>query len=268
MCTAVRVDVWLLPLQPSQCAAEGVAEGAADAAADGDTAGLDALEQSRARRLRSAVHRQQFVAAHALQRVVLARCAGMAPHQLPLVAGPSGKPLPIRLPDGGWLHHNLSHSGGWMLLAASRGGPVGVDIEQVQPRGPLDDLVRLVFSARELQCWRTVPAAQHALAFHAGWTQKEAWLKAHGLGLGHQADGGEVSFRLGAHPVPGASAGGRAHGLVSGLTWCVPAAGPRVPLVATVVAPGRGSSIRVWHAVDAAAPAPAPMPCRMPPSTV
>lgn len=220
------LDVWLLPLPP--------------VAGDGAVQGLDALECARARRLHSSLHRQRFVAAHALQRALLARCTGLQPQQVPLVPGPTGKPLPIRLADGRLLHHNLSHSGDWLLLATSHEGPVGVDIEQVQPRGPLDDLARVAFSALELQRWRAVPAPQQALAFHIGWTQKEAWLKASGLGLGHEADGSAVSFRLGADPVRAPDAG-----VASGLSWCVPSGLARAPLVASVVAPGRRCAVRL-----------------------
>lgn len=225
-CGRNGVDVWLLPLPP--------------ATGDGSAQGLDAQECARARRLHSELHRRRFVAAHALQRALLARCSGLLPQQVPLAAGPTGKPLPIQLADGTLLHHSLSHTGDWLLLAVSRDGPVGADIEQVQPRGPLDDLARMVFSPQELQHWRAVPAQRRALAFHAGWTQKEAWLKANGLGLGLAADGSAVSFRLGADPVR-APAGG----VVSGLTWCAPPASAQAPLVASVVVPGRRSRIRL-----------------------
>lgn len=225
-CADVGVAVWLLPLP----ALPG----------DGAAQGLDALECARARRLHSDLHRSRFVAAHVLQRVLLARCTGLLPHQVPLAPGPTGKPAPLPLADGGLLHHNLSHTDDWLLLAVSRAGPVGVDVEQVRPRRPLDDLARLVFSPCELQRWRAVPASRQALAFHAGWTQKEAWLKANGLGLGLAADGSAVSFRLGADPVrPPAG------GVVSGLTWCVPSASAQAPLVASVVVPGRRSRIRL-----------------------
>lgn len=223
------VDVWLLPLPP--------------VAGDGAAQGLDALECARARRLHSDLLRQRFVAAHALQRALLARCTGLQPHQVPLAASSNGKPLPIRLADGRLLHHNLSHSGDWLLLAVSHDGPVGADIEQVLPRGPLDDLARVAFSPLELQRWQTLPADRQALALHIGWTQKEAWLKAQGLGLGLDGDGSEVSFRLGADPMRPPAAG-----LLSGLSWCVPSGVAGAPLVATVLAPGRRGSIRLQPA--------------------
>ncbi len=232
-CSGSGVDAWLLPL-PHLPAGQPVG-------ADGAAHGLDAQERARARRLHSGLLRQRFVAAHALQRALLARCTGLLPHQVPLAAGPTGKPLPLPLADGGLLHHNLSHTGDWLLLAVSREGPVGVDIEQLGERGPLDDLARVVFSPPELQRWRALPAHRQALAFHAGWTQKEAWLKAQGLGLGLAADGSEVSFRLGADPVrlPGG-------GVAGGRTWCLPVGAARAPLLACVVAPGRQPRIRLW----------------------
>lgn len=237
----VGVDVWLLPLPPLLQPGDDSDGGAA-------AHGLDAHECARARRLRSAVLRRQFVAAHVLQRQLLARCTGLLPHQVPLAVGPSGKPLPIRQADGRLLHHNLSHSGDWLLLAVSLDGPVGVDIEQVQPRGllvDLADLARLVFSAPELQHWQALPTEHRELAFHVGWTQKEAWLKAQGLGLGQAADGSVVSFRLGDAPVRTPVGRRGAEAVVSGRSWCVPGGAGRRALVATVVLPGRSGPIRV-----------------------
>jgi 4'-phosphopantetheinyl transferase len=233
-CADTGVAVWLLPLLPLP-----------PVPGDGAAQGLDAQERARARRLRSDQLRQRFVAAHALQRALLAHCTGLLPHQVPLAVGPTGKPLPIPLADGRQLHHNLSHTGDWLLLAVSHEGPVGADIEQVQPRRPLDDLARMVFSPRELRRWRALSAGQQALAFHAGWTQKEAWLKANGLGLGLglDADGSDVSFRLGADPVQAPDTG-----VVGGLSWCVPSGVAGAPLVASVVAPGRRSSITLQPA--------------------
>ncbi|MDH4392692.1 MAG: 4'-phosphopantetheinyl transferase superfamily protein [Aquabacterium sp.] len=239
------MDVWVCRLQPTD--AEG-AEGAD--IADGSALGLDARECARARRLRSPAHRSLFVAAHAMQRMLLARHTGTLPRQLQLTADAGGKPLPLRLADGRLLHHNLAHADDWMLLAVSHDGPVGVDIEPQQSRGPLDGLARVAFSPAEHLAWSALPAAARPLAFHVGWTQKEAWLKARGLGLAAAAadDGGRVSFRLGDRPwQPPAHATHGAGDEPAGQSRLVqrhPSDG--LPLVATVVVLVPRAAFR-WH---------------------
>lgn len=227
-----RVDVWLACLT-----AEGDLTPAAEAS-------LDDAERARAGRLRQASHRRLFVAAHAAQRAILARYAGIRPDRLQLTAGASGKPAPIVLADGRPLHFNMSHAADWMALAVSPGGPVGVDIEQVQAREPLDELARVAFSSSEYQAWSRLRADERLLGFHVGWTRKEAWLKSQGQGLGAPLDGTEVSFKLDAQRIlrKPTCAGSRRCG-ITGASRVIDA---DPPLVAAVVALGPPATIR-WR---------------------
>lgn len=232
-----RVDVWLACLP-----AEGDLAPAA-------AASLDDAERARAGRLRQASHRRLFVAAHAAQRAILARYAGIRPDRLQLTAGASGKPAPIALADGTPLHFNLSHAADWMALAVSPGGPVGMDIEQVLAREPLDELARVAFSAGEYRAWSRLRADQRLLGFHVGWTRKEAWLKSQGQGLGAALDGTEVSFRLDAQKViQMPTCAGSRRCAITGASRLIDA---DPPLVATVVALGPAASIR-WRLANPA----------------
>ena len=78
------------------------------------------------------------------------------------------------------MHFNLSHSDQWALVAVSRGGAVGVDIEKRRPLADVLRLARTAFSPNELRALRAVAPAEQEEAFFAGWTRKEAYIKARG----------------------------------------------------------------------------------------
>ena len=96
--------------------------------------------------------------------------------QLPSIArGKRGKPL---FPDFPQLRFNLSHSGRLTLCALSH-LPVGVDIEQLRPRGA--SLPRYALTAAEYAAWEAAGGGWPA--FYALWTRREAWCKYTGQGL-------------------------------------------------------------------------------------
>jgi len=81
----------------------------------------------------------------------------------------------------GHLEFNLAHCGGDAVIALTECAAVGVDIELLRPVPDVESLARLVFSdaeRRELEL-----ARDPVSAFLNGWTRKEAYVKALGLGL-------------------------------------------------------------------------------------
>jgi len=81
----------------------------------------------------------------------------------------------------GHLEFNLAHCGGDAVIALTDCAAIGVDIELLQPVPDVESLARLVFSdveRRELEL-----APDPVSAFLNGWTRKEAYVKALGLGL-------------------------------------------------------------------------------------
>jgi len=94
------------------------------------------------------------------------------------VAGPAVSPIQF----------NLAHSDELALVAVSR-EPVGVDLERIDPGRCKDDrIVEQFFSPKEQREFREIPADRRSEAFFAGWTRKEAYLKATGCGLGTPLD--------------------------------------------------------------------------------
>ena len=155
---------------------------------------LSREEQGRAARFRFETHRDRFIAARGVLRSLLAKYLERAPHELQFEYGPKGKPtLAIRFAESG-LFFNLTHSENLALVAVTRLGPIGVDVEQIRSVPDTEELVARFFSARENALFQTLPANQKNIAFFNLWTRKEAWLKATGEGIGHLLNRVEVTF--------------------------------------------------------------------------
>jgi 4'-phosphopantetheinyl transferase len=103
----------------------------------------------------------------------------------------SGRPDPYQI------NFNLSHSCDMALLAVARGRNVGIDIEFCQEIGLDEVLAPEVFSQREVQAFNQLPANKRVETFYAHWTQKEAWVKAIGYGLGYPFQIPEFAFSPG-----------------------------------------------------------------------
>jgi 4'-phosphopantetheinyl transferase len=151
---------------------------------------LSNQERERAARFRFETHRGRFIAARAVLRSILSTHLDCAPEDLQFEYGPNGKPT---LTESG-LFFNLAHSEDLALIAVTRLGPIGVDVEKIRPMADADALVARFFSPRETALFQTLPAAQKNGAFFNLWTRKEAWLKATGEGIAHSLNRVEVTF--------------------------------------------------------------------------
>lgn len=95
------------------------------------------------------------------------------------------------------MQFNLSHSGEMALVAVTRLGAVGVDVEQVRP---LDDMMGIAgqfFAPGERARLAEMPSPHRQRAFFDCWTRKEAYIKGIGLGLSRPLDQFEVAFAPG-----------------------------------------------------------------------
>ena len=155
-----------------------------DAADAGDRAlaVLSVDEHERAGRFVFDTHRRRFIACRAWLRHQLSERLTRAPQHLRFEYGPMGKPSLA----GSALRFNVSHSDRYALLAVA-GVEIGVDIERERPLSDMDALAERVFSAGERHALAQVPADRRGEAFFAGWTRKEAYIKARGEGIGRLA---------------------------------------------------------------------------------
>ena len=138
---------------------------------------LTADELLRAGRIKAEHGRNRAIVARATLRHLLARELGCEPEEVAFSVGPHGKP---RLDDRtAAVRFNLSHSGDHALIAIARDGEVGVDLEEVKPRGDMKGVARRVFTEAE----REAIDAGGATAFYRHWVAKEAFVKATGRGI-------------------------------------------------------------------------------------
>ncbi|HWQ90508.1 MAG TPA: 4'-phosphopantetheinyl transferase superfamily protein, partial [Clostridia bacterium] len=166
-----------------------------------------------------------------------------APGSIRFTYGMHGKPrLDGRQAKSG-LHFNLAHSHDLALVAVTRLGPVGVDIELIRYLEELDELVSRFFSPREAVAFYRLPADDKPVAFFKLWTRKEAWLKATGEGIAHSLSQVEVSF------LPGEPAQllrvPHSHAPVQG--WSLDNLAPAAGYAGAVAVLAPKSWVRCWH---------------------
>ena len=92
------------------------------------------------------------------------------------------------------LSFNVSHSENHLLLAVSKGREVGIDIERVKCEFDCVEIAKGFFSTYELAQLRALPPSERELGFITCWTQKEAYIKAQGMGLSLDLDSFDVSL--------------------------------------------------------------------------
>jgi 4'-phosphopantetheinyl transferase len=130
-----------------------------------------------------------FVLARGLLRLELARRLGAEPRALRFDVRPSGKPEVRRdredQPD--W-RFSVSHTGPHAAIAFARGADVGLDIERLDRDVKPLDIAKRYFTGAEFEALRATPEAARSRAFFAGWTRKEAIVKARGLTMAESLD--------------------------------------------------------------------------------
>lgn len=151
-------------------------------------------ETRRAARFHFPADRQRYIVAHGCLRDILSRYLDCKPGELCLSQNQWGKPA---LPDHP-IQFNLSHSGGFALVAVTHACKVGIDVECIRPEMDFESIARRFFSQSEFLELMAVPPDLRQSAFFDCWTRKEAYIKAHGLGLSLPLDSFDVSLSPGA----------------------------------------------------------------------
>jgi 4'-phosphopantetheinyl transferase len=126
-------------------------------------------------------HHSRRLLARASLRAVLSRHLGLSPAEVGFAYGPHGKP---RLTGGqpSPVEFNLSTSGDLCLIAVTRAGPVGIDVEEVAPLPDTGLIARRFFSASEAAALGAGDGVD-VRRFLRYWTAKEAYAKGVGAGL-------------------------------------------------------------------------------------
>lgn len=139
---------------------------------------LSPVERGRRDTLRARADRDRFTLGAALLRLAVADQTGTPPDAVPVdrtcpdCTRPHGRP---RI-SGSDVHVSVSHSGGYVAVAVTRAGPVGIDVEQITAL-EYEPLLRQVLAPAEAGMVRSVRD------FFVYWARKESALKATGDGL-------------------------------------------------------------------------------------
>jgi len=180
---ADRVLLWLFDVERDCAACESLAKE------------LHLVERKRAEAFLQPVDRWAFVLGRGTLRRLLARCQPAVGSVGALAEGRWGKPaVPVMPNSPPGFQFNISHSAGRVLLAATWGTAVGVDLEVPRPGVEIEELVRRFFSADEVAAWQHLPLELRTSGFYHLWTRKEAVVKAVGRGLSLPLDSFQVTF--------------------------------------------------------------------------
>lgn len=161
-----RIDIWQYPLHTEFIGMESL---------------LNEEERTRAHRFHFARHQRRFTVARAMLRCILARYLKTHPSELVFSYNTHGKP---ELLHNSSIQFNLSHSGDLALLAIGKGFSLGIDLEHFSAR-PYEGIGKNLFSSSEIKGLHQINSMLKPLAFFHIWSQKEAFIKACGLGLAY-----------------------------------------------------------------------------------
>jgi 4'-phosphopantetheinyl transferase len=143
---------------------------------------LNPAERERAARFRFERDLYRFTLCRGLLRMLLGNYLSLEPQEVGLQAGPRDKPELASAAEPR-LEFNLSHSDQAALFAFALSRRVGVDVERIHSRTDVMGLGRQVFTEAEMARLSAAPEQGKEDLFFTLWTQKEAFIKAIGLGL-------------------------------------------------------------------------------------
>ena len=205
---------------------------------------LTVEERTRASRFRFSTDRSRFIAARGILRAILGQYLDRDPHTLRFAYNGYGKPFLLEEPGEDPIQFNVTHSQGLALYAFTRQGEVGIDVEQITPEHKdYEALAQRFFSAAEVRELFAVPAEQRQEAFLNGWTRKEAYIKARGLGLSLDLRQFDVSLTPGA---PAALLANRETGQEH-ILWSLNELAPGPGFIAALALKGRVEMVRCWQ---------------------
>jgi len=141
---------------------------------------LSELEVERANKFKYDEHRYKWVQCHHFLKTTLSKYVTESAEEIIFAELSFGKPI---LANHEQLHFNLSHCRTKALLAITKCGPIGVDVEYVDDSGDLLKLATRFFSAEEQELLNVVNPKEAPESFFKFWTRKEAFIKCLGAGL-------------------------------------------------------------------------------------
>lgn len=140
---------------------------------------LSAEEREKSAQFYFEKDRTRYIVAHGALRFIIAKYLDSPPERLVFRRNHYGKPS---VHDDAF-SFNMSHSGDLVLMAIVKNRPIGVDVEMVKDGIDYMSVVENYFSDMEVAMLKQIPDSFRRNAFFYGWTRKEAYIKAKGMGL-------------------------------------------------------------------------------------
>lgn len=149
---------------------------------------LSDAECNRAEKLKIESSRTQFIITRSLLRRLLATTLHIPPKAIDFSYAQHGKPYINNTIDNKPVQFNVSHSGGYALIALTLNNKVGVDIERLGTKTDYQSLVDRFFSVDEKNGFRKLEEKEKPDLFYRLWVRKESFIKAVGDGVAYGLD--------------------------------------------------------------------------------
>lgn len=137
-------------------------------------------EREKSARFRFSHDQNRYTISHSMLRLILSTYMNCNPSTLIFDQTKYGKPF---LKGEKAFNFNMTYSGDVVCYMLSMKNDVGIDIEYMKPDFDWFRIARLYFSRKEVSYLEGLPSDKQAKGFFKLWTQKEALLKAEGIGL-------------------------------------------------------------------------------------
>lgn len=173
-----EVHLWRVSLTPSKA----VLEACEKALSSREMARIEFFDFDRVK--------QNYLVSQGALRLILGRYLELEAQEIQLGRHAKGKPFSLN--DEG-LYFNISNSGNYCVLAFTRNGEVGIDLEEVRPLADLDEMITKNFSFDE-RLYIRQKKEEELRRFFFMWTVKEAYLKA--VGIGMRIEPQQLDFRV------------------------------------------------------------------------
>jgi len=173
-----------------------------DALVDRAVGTLSKAEQQRFAGYSNGVVARRFALGRAVLREILGALQSTSPSSVRLVEGEFGKPALAPTPGKAALWFSVAHCDDLLLVALSREGEVGVDVERTRPVDCWERVAdRTLAPAERAQLLRSVERGEDAdQVFLRHWCRVEAELKAVGCGIhgieAHRAGQRPIGLRV------------------------------------------------------------------------
>ena len=155
---------------------------------------LSDAERMRAARFGHPSLRERYVVGRGSLRALLGRELAIAPGEVPIIRGARGRP---QLAGDAKLDFNVSHTGSVAIVAVSRDGRVGVDVERLDRAINVAGIARKFLTAAERDAIAPLDADAARRTVLTLWTCKEAMSKATGDALSAPFAAIDVDLREG-----------------------------------------------------------------------